>query len=82
MKFNERLKQLRIKSPKMQKEITKELEINLRTWQNYEHGDAEPDIETLIKIADYFEVSIDYLTGRTHNPEINHEQLDHGKNVG
>lgn len=39
--------------------------------RRYENGDTEPGMGNLIKIADYFEVSIDYLVGRTDNPSIN-----------
>jgi len=39
--------------------------------RRYENRDAEPGMGNLIKIADYFEVSIDYLVGRTDNPKIN-----------
>ena len=37
----------------------------------YETGEREPDFATLIKIANYFDVSIDYLLERTDKPEIN-----------
>lgn len=39
------------------------------TYAMYEQGKREPDNATLIKIADYFEVSTDYLLGRTDAPE-------------
>lgn len=37
----------------------------------YEKGKSCPDMEGLIALADYFQVSIDYLVGRTDNREIN-----------
>lgn len=64
MKFNERLKDLRLKSPLMQKEIAAAIGISVRTFQQYEQGKAEPNIEKLIKLADIFEVSLDYLMCR------------------
>ena len=38
---------------------------------SYEKGRASPEMKGLIGLADYFGVSIDYLVGRTDNPEIN-----------
>ena len=51
--------------------------MNLRkqTYQNYELGKREPDIETLSKIADYFHVSLDEIVGRKTNM-INLNSLD------
>lgn len=64
MKFNERLKTLRLQSMLMQKELADIIGISIRAFQRYEHGDSEPSIETLIKIANVFDVSLDYLTCR------------------
>ncbi|MBR2175652.1 MAG: helix-turn-helix transcriptional regulator [Clostridia bacterium] len=49
------------------------IDLNLaqNTISQYETGVREPDFQTLIAIADYFNVSIDYLLGRTENPNIN-----------
>lgn len=51
------------------------LATDLNTTQNtisrYETGEREPGIDELIKIADYFNVSVDYLIGRTENPKMN-----------
>lgn len=38
---------------------------------NWLDGKALPDFERMVNLADYFDVSIDYLAGRTDNPEIN-----------
>ena len=38
---------------------------------HYEISDHEPNFVALIKIADYFDVSVDYLLGRTDNPKVN-----------
>ena len=62
--FNKKLQSLR-KSKKMtQDELANRLSINRGTYANYERGHRQPDFETLIKIADYFEVTTDYLLGR------------------
>lgn len=51
------------------------LAIELGTYQNnisrYENLEHEADYRTLLDIADYFNVSLDYLFGRTDNPNIN-----------
>ena len=64
MKFNERLKELRLQSALMQKEIAQLLGVSVRTFQHYEAGEREPNIDTLIQIADFFKVSLDELVGR------------------
>lgn len=58
------LKELRNESGKTQKELAEILNITDRTYGHYETGKREPSIDTLILIADYYKVSLDYLTGR------------------
>ena len=41
--------------------------IKRNTWSNWENGKSEPSQENLFKIADFFNVSTDYLLGRTEN---------------
>ena len=53
-----------ILSSKKQREVAEYLGINLRTYQNYEGGRSEPSIAQLIKLADFFMVSLDELVGR------------------
>lgn len=48
-----------------------DLNTNQNTISRYETGEREPVINELIKIADYFNVSVDYLLERTNNPNIN-----------
>ena len=45
--------------------------MNQNSISRYENGEREADYATLIKFADYFAVSIDYLLERTENPKIN-----------
>ena len=48
-----------------------ELGMSQNTISRYETGTREPSHDELITIADYFDVSIDYLLGRTDNPKVN-----------
>lgn len=48
-----------------------DLSLNQNTISRYENEERQADYDTLIRIADYFDVSLDYLLGRTDNPEIN-----------
>ena len=56
-----KLKELREKSAITQKTLSSQLAISPASYNNYETGKREPDIETLKKIADYYGVSLDYL---------------------
>lgn len=59
-----RIKQLRLENDIPQVIVASELEIARSTYAGYEIGKNEPDIYTLVKIADYYKVSLDYLVGR------------------
>ena len=69
-----RLKMLRKKLGISQLKLAMDLNMNQNSISRYESGAREADYATLIKIADYFGVSIDYLLERTDNPEIAHEK--------
>lgn len=62
--FPERLKSLRLKTNTPQSELAKLLSVSVRAYQYYESGKRQPTIENLIALADYFNVSLDYLCGR------------------
>lgn len=66
-----RLKTLRKKRHISQLKLAMDLNMNQNSISRYENGEREADYETLIRFADYFNVSIDYLLERTDNPEIN-----------
>ena len=53
-----------------QKEIAKYLNVSQNTYSQYETGVISLTAEVLIKLADYYKVSIDYLLDRTNNPNI------------
>ncbi|MBR7165088.1 MAG: helix-turn-helix transcriptional regulator [Clostridia bacterium] len=65
-----RLKEIRKQKGISQLKLAIDLNTNQNTISRYETGDREPGICELIKIADYFNVSIDYLLERTDNPTI------------
>ena len=54
-----------------QKDLAKLLNVSQNTYSQYENGIIELTAPTLIKIADFYNVSIDYILGRTDNPYIN-----------
>ena len=66
-----RLKEMRKKKGISQLRLATELNTTQNTISRYETGEREPGIDELIKIADYFNVSVDYLIGRTENPKMN-----------
>lgn len=63
-----RLRDLRIKRNLTQQRLAIDLGMNQNTLSRYETGQRQADYDTLIRIADYFDVSIDYLLDRTNNP--------------
>lgn len=69
--LSKRLKELRESRRIYQREFAEILGMSFRGYQNYETGQSEPKLATLIAIADYFQVSIDYLVGRTDVPGVN-----------
>lgn len=65
MKFGELLARLRKERGILQKELAAYLNVTVATISNYEKGVHTPDYETLVKLADFFDVSTDYLLHRT-----------------
>lgn len=65
MNFRTRLKQLRMEKQLNQTDLGSALNLATSTISMYENGKREPDFETLETIADYFNVDIDYLLGKT-----------------
>ncbi len=66
-----RLKELRKNKRVSQLKLAMDLNMNQNTISRYETGEREPGINEIIKIADYFNVSIDYLLEQTSNPKRN-----------
>ena len=67
--FIERLKKLRKKEKLTQKDIATFLNISQPAYQQFESGKKKMNLETMEKLADYFNVSIDYLLGKTDIPD-------------
>jgi len=65
-----RLKQLRKARGISQVKLAMDLNTGQNTISRYENGEREPGIDELIRIADYFRVSVDYLIGRTDYPDM------------
>ena len=70
MTFSERLVAIRKERGLTQKNVYEGINIKEQSYQRYEYGRV-PTAAILIAIADYFNVSVDYLLCRTDNPEIN-----------
>ena len=65
-----RLREVRKSRNISQLKLALDLSMNQNTISRYETGEREADYKTLIKIADYFGVSIDYLLERTDDPSF------------
>ena len=68
-KINERIKLLRVSSSLTQKQLAEAVSVTEVSLQRFEYGSARPSLDTLLALADYFDVSLDYLVGRSDNPE-------------
>ena len=67
----EQLKILRLSHKLTQQEIANILGVDRTTYVKYETGKSEPTFETLVRLADYFGVSTDYLLGNEKTPSGN-----------
>lgn len=71
MDYVKRIRDLREDNDKTQQEIADFLGTSQTMYARYERGANELPIRHLIKLADYYGVSTDYILGRTNNPNIN-----------
>lgn len=62
-----RIRDLREDADKRQKDIADLLSMQLTVYQRYERGERELPLWAAIKLADFYEVTLDYLVGRTNN---------------
>ena len=65
-----RLREIRKSKNISQLKLAMDLNTNQNTISRYETGEREPGIHELIMIADYFDVSVDYLLERTDDPRL------------
>ena len=73
----DRLEESRLKKKMTKKEVADVLQIDQSTYGKYELGKREPDAATLLKLADLFEVTTDFLLGRTNIRGYPHTQAAH-----
>lgn len=66
-----RIRDLREDQDLTQQEMGQLLSCSQRVYSNYERGDIDIPTATLVKIADFYKVSVDYLLNRTDNPAVN-----------
>lgn len=66
--LSKRIKKLRKQNGWYQKDIANKLNVKSNTLSGYENGTRSPDPDMLMKIADLYGVSVDYLLGRNDNP--------------
>lgn len=71
MPYYKRIRDLREDRDFTQTDMGKVLSCSQRVYSNYERGDIDIPTATLIKIADFHNVSVDFLLGRTDNPKLN-----------
>lgn len=67
--FNERLKMLKTQRLVTTEQLCDLLDVKRRVLFYYESGERTPTLPGLIKLADFFDVSLDYLVGRSDSPD-------------
>ena len=70
MEFALRLSQLRAEKKLTQKQAAEAMEITVRQYQRFEKGEQKPGFDNLLRIADFYGVSVDWLMGRTPRREV------------
>lgn len=68
MELSESLKRFRKTEKITQKQAAQAAGVSERVYQSYEYGKVIPTVTILISLADYFDVSLDYLVGRSDDP--------------
>ena len=67
--IGERLKALRLKHNVTQRQVSEAINVSSVSLQRFEYGTVRPSIDSLVALADYFNVSLDYLVGRSDDPK-------------
>lgn len=73
MKF-QRIQDLRTDADMSQKQLSEILHISQRSYSHYETGSRNIPVEMLIRLANYYDISVDYLVGRTDKKEMNKDR--------
>lgn len=73
MKY-QRIQDLREDADLTQKQLSEYLHISPRTYSHYENGTRNIPVDMLIRLANYYHTSVDYLVGRTDDPHWNPEK--------
>lgn len=71
MAFYKRIRDLREDNDRTQTEIANYLGMKQPQYYRYENGSRDIPSDILIKLADFYDVSTDYILGRTDNPKLN-----------
>lgn len=74
--FASRLKELRKEKGLTLEQLGKDIGTTKATISNFENEQRKPSLDMIIKLADYFQVSIDYLVGRTNDPTFHRTKKD------
>ena len=69
--FAARIKALRISHNLTMDALAKEIHATKATIGNFENVNKKPSLDAILALADYFNVSVDYLLGRPDNPDVN-----------
>jgi len=78
MGFPDRLRYLREGKGLSQSDFGRLFNLSKQSISAYEKGDASPPVDTVVLMADYFKVSLDYLVGRDHLPAVQEEGILYG----
>lgn len=82
MKLSNRMRELRRMNGFSQEDIAKRLDISTSAYGFYEQGKTVPNAKTLEFLADMYEVTVDYLLGRSSNPRLKaRDEVDIARNV-
>ena len=66
--FKDHLRVIRKSKKATQKEVAIAVGVTERNYQDWEYGNTKPGFDALIALANYFDVSLDYLCGRSDDP--------------
>ena len=68
----QRLRDLREDRDLLQRQVAERLRCSQRVYSNYERGDRDIPTDILIRLSEFYDVSVDYLLGLTNNPRRNY----------